>query len=749
MIRKRLFVPLMTGLGTLAVCLALPFPSNNPTKTYEPSLLTLAHRIASSPWMSGAQQRAAVALHAMMHPLHRAYTETPAQDASVPQAKLDAPSEAASPETQPSDQASANPPGPDLTGLHTALAFYKANDLVHGDEAAKAAQETTKDDLIRLTLEWAALRSLPHEAGLARLQSFAAAHPDWPALGWLRHRAEEVLYAEHRDKAAVEAFFANAPPQTPLGKLALAQALAADARVAEAQKLVRTLWREAELTPSLETKIRADFGTYLEKADYKSRADHLLYKENIGAAMRAATFAGPDVLALAKMRAAVINEEASDKLFQQVPTPLKADSGYLFAQIQKLRRADKIKEAVALMLSAPRDPVLLVNGDEWWVERRLLSRKSLDQGDVKTAYRLCDEHSAQSNEMKIEAEFHAGWIALRFLNDPVRAAPHFAAAAKIAATPMSIARAAYWQGRAAEAAPAEDAMAQAESFYAKAAAYPSTYYGQLARLRLKPATLPVSVATGDAPPPESRAEAIRAVELLFAAGEKDFATSLAVEAAQHLKDEAQVLALGDIIAKQQDAHLSLMIGKLAIARGISIDHLAFPTYGIPAFEPLQNSADKSVVYSVARQESAFDPKALSQAGAMGLMQMIASTAKQTAQRAGLAFDPNRLLSDATFNAQLGAAHLGTLLTEQRGSFILTFAAYNAGGKRVKQWIEAYGDPRTPGVDPIDWVERIPFTETRNYVQRVLENLSVYQARFNDMTATATRPSEPVKTEAKL
>jgi soluble lytic murein transglycosylase len=744
MIRKQLFVPLVTGLCTLAACLALPFPSNNPTKAYEPSLLTLAHRIAASPWMGNAQQHVAVALHALMHPLQHPRSATPDAANTTSQGS---PSDSKKSEVQIQDQASSGPPGPDLTGLREAIAFYKANDLAHGDEAAK----TAKDDLVQLTLEWAALRSLPHEAGFARLQRFGAAHPDWPALGWLRHRAEEVLYADHRDKAVVEAFFASTPPQTPLGKLALAQALAADGREPEAQKLVRSLWREAELTPSLETKIRTDFGTYLEKSDYKSRADHLLYTEDIGTAMRAAALAGPDVLALAKMRAAVINEEASDKLFQQVPTPLKADPGYLFAQIQKLRRTDKIKEAVAMMLSAPRDPERLVNGDEWWVERRLLSRKSLDQGDARTAYRLCDEHSAQSNEMKIEAEFHAGWIALRFLNDPARAAPHFASAAQIAATPMSIARAAYWQGRTAEAASSDDAMTRAEGFYEKAAAYPSTYYGQLARLRLKPATLPASTPGGSEIPVEARAtsaDAVRVVALLFAAGEKDLATTLAAESAQHLKEEAQVLALADVVAKQRDAHLSLMIGKLASQRGIALDQLAFPTYGIPDFEPLQNSADRSVIYSVARQESAFDPKALSHAGAMGLMQMIASTAKQTARRAGLAFDPNRLLADSTFNAQLGAAHLGALLAEQRGSFILTFAAYNAGGKRVKQWIDAYGDPRTPGVDPIDWVERIPFTETRNYVQRVLENLAVYQARFNGINAAAARQSE-TKAEAKL
>jgi len=731
MISKRLLVPFIAGLGTLTLVVTVSVPAYGPGSR-APGLLAFLLQFAPGPWIEETKRHSSVFIHALTRLLPHASAgqRTEETAAARPAAEAPAPDQARRPER-------------DLSGLHEAIAFYKAGDLAHGDEAAKM----TNDGLVRLTLEWAALRSLPHEAGFARLQSFSAAHPDWPALTWLHHRAEEALYAEHRDKTAVEGFFAESQPQTVFGKLALAQALAADTRIPEAQKLVRSLWRESELNSALETKIRADFGSYLEKSDYKSRADHLLYKEEAGAALRAAAWAGNDVLALAQARIAVINEAASDKLMQKVPEPLKADPGYLFAEIQKLRRSDKIKEAVNIMFSAPRDPVRLVNGDEWWVERRLLARKMLDQGDAKTAYRLCDEHSAQSNEMKIEAEFHAGWIALRFLNDPSRAEPHFAKAAQIAATPMSIARAAYWQGRTAAATSSEDAMERAKSFYEKAAAYPATYYGQLALGRLGQTALPIH-AVAAAAPEDARADAIRVVELLFSIGEKDLATSLAVESVQHLQDQSQVAALADVVARQQDAHLSLMIGKLAGQRGIQLDALAYPVYGIPAFEPLQNSADKSVVYSVARQESAFDTKALSQAGAKGLMQMIDSTAKKTAQLAGLAFDENRMLTDATFNAQLGAAHLGALLAEQGGSYILTFAAYNAGGKHVKQWIEAYGDPRTPGVDPVDWVERIPFTETRNYVQRVLENLVVYKARFQEIEAAAHRDVEP-KAEAKL
>jgi soluble lytic murein transglycosylase len=616
--------------------------------------------------------------------------------------------------------------GLDLTGLREALPFYKAGDLTNGDAQAAAAT----DRVVRATLEWVAL-SNARDVGSERLQAFLDAHPTWPARDVIAHRIEQDFYETQADPKLVEDYFAQSAPQTVFGKLALARALLSDGKTAEVQDLVRTIWRKADLTGPLETKIKTEFGTYLTQADHKARADRLLYEEENEAGMRAATLAGPEVVALAKLRVAVNNEAASDKMFAAVPIAMRGDPAYLFAKIQKLRRTDKddkVKEAAALMLTAPRDPALVVDGDVWWAERRVIARKLLDLNDPSTAYRICDEHAAESNEAKIDAEFHAGWIALRFLKDPVLAAKHFDAAALIAQTPISIARMSYWQGRTAEISQDKDASQLAKAYYEKAAAQVSTYYGQLARERLGLKTITLRnlapAATGKA-----RDDSVRVVELLYALGENDLALGLAIEAAQHLESQPQVAALADVVAAQHDAHDSLVIGKILGQRGLAIDSLAFPTYGVPDFAPLGNSAPPAIVYAIARQESEFDPHAVSSAGAQGLMQMIESTAKRTAEHAGIDFDADKLTSDAAFNAQLGAAHLGELFAEQGGSPILVFAAYNAGGKRVKEWIEAYGDPRTPSVDPVDWVERIPFDETRNYVQRVMENWTMYQASF--------------------
>ncbi|MGH6818249.1 MAG: lytic transglycosylase domain-containing protein [Methylovirgula sp.] len=628
------------------------------------------------------------------------------------------------PSGPPLDRAAAL--GLDLSGLREALPFYKAGDLKDGDAQAAAAT----DPIVRATLKWVALRDA-HDVGTQRLQAFLAAYPAWPGRDFILRRIEENLYTNHADPKLIETFFAQSPPQTLEGKLALARAYLSEGRTDEAQDLIRALWRNSDLAGGLESQVKAEFGSYLTKADHKARADRLLYEQDNEAGLRAAFYAGPEVVKLAKLRADVNNGAMSDKIFASVPAAMRSDPGYLFAKIQKLLRSDKddkIKEAAALMLTAPRDPAVLVDGDAWWAERRAIARKLLDLNEPLTAYRICAEDSAQSNEAKIDAEFHAGWIALRFLNDPALAAPLFNAAAQIARTPISVARIAYWQGRTADAAGHHDGGSLARAYYERAAAQVATYYGQLAREHLGMNTIELRslapAATGSARDPS-----VRSVELLYALGENDLALGLAIEAAQHLTSEPQVAALANVVAAQRDAHASLVIGKILALRQMPVDRLAFPTYGIPQFEPLENSAPPPIVYAIARQESAFDPHAVSSAGAIGLMQMIESTAKRTAELTGVNFDASKLANDAAFNARLGAAHLGELFAEQGNSPILAFAAYNAGGRRVKEWIEAYGDPRTPGVDPIDWVERIPFEETRNYVQRVMENWAMYQACF--------------------
>ncbi|TXM90810.1 lytic transglycosylase domain-containing protein, partial [Methylobacterium sp. WL122] len=293
-----------------------------------------------------------------------------------------------------------------------------------------------------------------------------------------------------------------------------------------------------------------------------------------------------------------------------------------------------------------------------------------------------------------------------------------------------------WQGRAA------DALGQAESakgFYETAALQPIAYYGQLARAKLGQTSLALR-APADLDGPARAAFddrlCIRALRLLAAASLKEMALPLYIDTAQRLTDAREVQALGDLAVEMKDARALVAVGKLAVQRGLPLDAHAYPTIGIPTYEAFGSVplVEKAMVFAIARQESQFDPRAQSGVGARGLMQMMPATAQRTARRVSAAYDPERLGTDAIYSARLGQAHLGELMEDWRGSYILAFASYNAGGGNVKKWIDAYGDPRKGDVDAIDWVERIPFTETRNYVQRVMENLQVYRTRLDNKSA---------------
>ena len=380
------------------------------------------------------------------------------------------------------------------------------------------------------------------------------------------------------------------------------------------------------------------------------------------------------------------------------------------------------------MLAAPHDPNELINTDQWWIERRLIARKLLDLGEARTAYEIADGAAPPSTENnRAEQQFTAGWIALEFLHEPALALPHFARVADGVVNPITLARSYYWQGRAAQMLGREQ---EARSYYETAARYPTAYYGQLARSKLR---LDDLTPREFAPPPASRRplELARAFEILYAIDQPDMVAGMAADLGDKSTDVAGLASLAEITAHHNDARATLLIGKSALGRGLPFARYAFPDFGVPNYRQIGPQVERCVVFSIVRQESAFNPRVISSARALGLMQVTPAAGRNTARKFKVPFDVRRLLGDTTYNAQLGTAELGDDIGSFRGSYILAFVAYNAGPGRAKQWIEQYGDPRNPKVDPIDWIERIPISETRNYVERVLENMQVYRARLDN------------------
>jgi soluble lytic murein transglycosylase len=370
--------------------------------------------------------------------------------------------------------------------------------------------------------------------------------------------------------------------------------------------------------------------------------------------------------------------------------------------------------------------------DERWRERRGLARRLIDLGDTATAYRIVREATPPANPYyRAEYHFMAGWIALRFLHDPSAALEHFARIDKGSTDPIVRARAAYWRGRAAEAAGRFEEM---RAQYEAAARYPTAYYGQLANARLGLGEIALP-----SPQPEptlaTARELAHAADILYSISERNLAITFMTDLAKESNNVASVAAVGQVTERYNDAQTMLLIGKTALARGMAMGQYAFPDIGVPLYDAVGPQLDRCVVYSIARTESGFDQHDKSSANAVGLMQVTPEAGRDTAKRFGIAFDWNRLVSDPVYNTQMGAAEVAALLKEYRGSYVMAFAGYNAGRGRVAEWVAKHGDPRDPKVDAVDWIERIPFAETRNYVQRVMENLQVYCARFGASTAT--------------
>jgi soluble lytic murein transglycosylase len=551
----------------------------------------------------------------------------------------------------------------DVAAVKQALDLIKRGNT----DAATAIERTLQDPVAAKVVEWVVLRSDANSGmSFERFAGFVRANPTWPSTGLFRRRAEASLWDDNREPAVVRLFFATQKPATAKGRFVLARALLAEGDRKTAEAYVREAWRNDAFSSEVERAVQTAFGDVLTRADYKARMDQRLYAEDVDAALRAAAHLDGNEQAIARARAAVIKKAGNAAaLLDAVPSGARGDPGYLFQRIQWLRRADKIAEAAQLMLTAPRDASKLYDLDQWWVERRFLARKLLDIGDARTAYRVASDAVPPPKEnYKVDQNFTAGWIALRFLNDPATALSHFARIAPgIGNNPHALARAGYWQGRALEAL---DRTQEARAQYEAAARHSTVYYGQIARARLGLPDLPLR----GAPPSDrqaSRLEIVRAAEILYAVDARDLIASMMADLGEKTTDVAALAALGEVTARHSDPRGMLQLGKGALGRGFAFDHYAFPTVGLPRYTPIGPPIEPSVAYSIARQESAFNQKDLSTANAMGLMQVTPAAGKYVTKKFGVAYDQKRLAQDATYNMQIGAAELGDLIQYYNGS----------------------------------------------------------------------------------
>jgi soluble lytic murein transglycosylase len=606
-----------------------------------------------------------------------------------------------------------------------------------GDDAgAHAATMRIKDTAARKLATWFEYRNGDLDASATAIEAFRLANPDWPGQEELRDRAEIALFLADPSADKIRAFFSGSGPRTGAGKAALGSAYLKDGNKTAGRELIVSAWRDYQLNLTVEKKILARYGTMLTAEDHQARIDKLLFPDSKSSADAASRISkllpAPDQKKIAARVAVVKRGANAGKLLDAIPASAKdGDVGFLYNRIQWLRRKDRDKEAWQAMLNAPREPDQLIDAEGWWSERRLNCRTALNGGQPRIAYQIAAEHGPISGDAYVEAEFLAGWIALRFLSEPKTALPHFIALRAAAKGSKNLALAEYWLGRTALAL--GDKGSAIVHFHA-AAKFPQYFYGQLGRQALD--SRPANLAVTPTPPPTQADidsfmanDAVRAIGVARTAGIERVTPQFFLALSRRLTRPGEVVLLAELAKLSDNPQIALRLAKIAFNRDIAVGDYALPVDVLPSFKSLlSDRVEPALVHALSRQESEFNAGAKSPVGASGLMQLMPGTARAVARQYKIKFAAAQL-TDPAYNIQLGEAHLRELIDSYSGSYFMALAAYNAGGGRVQEWVRSFGDPRDPKVDPVDWIESIPFTETREYVKKIMETLQLYRSRL--------------------
>jgi soluble lytic murein transglycosylase len=615
---------------------------------------------------------------------------------------------------------SAIPPSPPAERYQAQV--FAAVEAAHW-KTAYALAARTNDKVFGKLIAWIDYTQLGSRARFADIAAFIEQNPDWPDQRILQRNAEERL-ADSIPAATVIDWFSRRRPLTVRGRIRLAQALLDSGETEKARTLLRETWVEGNFPRLRERYFLKRYRKFLRKADHAGRLDRLLWVGRTWEARRMLrrVDAGQRALAVARIRLRRFRGGV-DWAIRQVPAALTENLGLVYERLRWRRRKGRDIEARQLLDSLPPE---LTRPEIWWRERAVLTRRALRGGEISTAYRLASGHRQTRGKNFAEAEWLAGWISLRFLDDAEIALKHFSALHANVRYPISLARGAYWAGRAAEAT-GNGTLAQ--QWYAKAASHVTTFYGQLGSSRLNAST---PAAIPKEPVPDARTvqafekrELVRATQLLGASPNPRHMRRFIL----HLNKKAQTpeehKLTVEIAESLNRPDLAVAAAKKSLRRGVFVLSGAYPLAYLPTN---RNGLEAELLLSLLRQESAFEVGAVSHAGARGLMQLMPATARRVARRLRLRYSKHKLLNDVEFNLAVGTAFLNGLINDYRGSYVLALAAYNAGPSRVKRWIRNNGDPRDSEIDVVDWIEMIPFNETRNYVQRVLENVQMYRLR---------------------
>lgn len=594
-------------------------------------------------------------------------------------------------------------------------------------QAVERASSGLSDVDLKKVFDWIQLSRPENEATLERITAFRRANPLWPRQTWLQRRAEEKMMEEGASHKAVLAFYDEDEPLSAGGMGLYGRALLSLGEIKRGQAFIRRGWIKGNFNRDDERSYLAAYRSHLGPEHHAERLDRLLWEGRSGPARRMLARVPNDLRKLAEARLALRGRKGGvDRAIRAVPKALQSDPGLVYERLRWRRKKGRDQGAIDLFPSLDTNPPHL---ERWWTERSLLARRSLRKGHITDAYMLARDHGLTEGVSFAEGEWMAGWIALRFLAEPANAFLHFKVLYDGVRYPISKARAAYWAGRAAAAGGKAEI---AEQWFQRAAKWPTTYYGQLAHLEAYPGrVLPLSASpkpTDEEKLAFGEHELRRIVVKLAQLDQSDWLRPFLDALGKVTESPGWAVLTADLAAEVRRPDLGIRLAKRMLREGHILKEDGFPTVTLPS-PPGGTAPERALVLATIRQESAFRIDAKSRAGARGLMQLMPGTANRVARRHNLRYSKAKLTIDPDYNLKLGQAYMAGLIERFDGSYVMALAGYNAGPSRVNKWLEDYGDPRKGEIDMIDWIELIPFRETRTYVQRVMENLQVYRHRL--------------------
>ncbi len=610
------------------------------------------------------------------------------------------------------------------------LAAARARDVSRTRDIMSQISDATA----RKVVEWALIDTSADRLSYAELAAADTTFAGWPRGDSRRTATEIALDRSNAGPDAALALFATRAPTTVQGAIALTDALEQRGRGEEARALIRSWWRDRSFDVTNQTRILNRWGAWFTQDDHDARAALLLLGTHGPATRAMVQLSSPDMRAVGEAVLALRTAYSADAIVSRLTPAQAMHPAVVLERVRIARARGMTSVGYPLLAALPAAPSHTDGQNALWDERRAYFLDALQTRNWQAAYDAMAGHGFPSGDRKVDAEFFAGWVALTKLNDPDRAARHFEALREASSTPITQGRAYYWLGRAAEA---RGDQAAAQSYYAGGARHIQTFYGQLAAEKTGQGTftLPADPEITDADRTRFEGnEIVRAARILGAADEMTLLRVFAYQLDDDLPNAADLAQLMDLSREYGEGFTAMMVGRAASQRGFLIPERQYPIRMPPS---VPGAAPLEFTLAITRQESSFDPRARSPANARGMMQFIPATGRAVARQLGMAYSDERLW-DPDFNMSLGSYHLADLTDRFGGSMLLTTVGYNAGPARPGQWIPRCGDPRAGSasnvVDAIDFIECAPFTETRNYMMRVMENMQIYRARLNGGTA---------------